>query len=119
MKKLINNRDIRSLRLRFRMLFFSSFLQNKYSLGIFLFSDTLQPKDRQKLSEELNKRQIKVNSISKNILKTIFVAKGWYNIRKLLEGGVVLAKDKKNGIISKENLEYILADKRFFFRLFY
>lgn len=75
LKKLINNREIRSFRLRLRMLFLSSFLKDKNSLGVFMFSDSLQPKDRRNLSEELNKREIKVNSISKSTLKTIFVGK--------------------------------------------
>ncbi len=118
-KKLINNREIRSFRLRYRMLLLSSFLKNKDSLGMFMFSDTLQPSVRQEIAEEFNKREIKVNSIAKSILKAIFVTKGWYNIRKLLEGGVVLVKDKKNGIMSKENIKYVLSDKRFFFKLFF
>lgn len=76
LKKLINNREIRSFRLRFRMLLLSCFLKNKESLGLFMFSDTLQPKDREEIAEQFNKRKIKVNSLAKSIVKSIFLTKG-------------------------------------------
>lgn len=118
-KSLINTREVRSFRLRFRMLDLSSFLKEKETLGLFMFCYYLQPKDRQLLAETLNQREIQVNSISKTILKFSFLSEYWKKVKNLLEGGVVLVKDNKKKALSRENVKYMFEDKRFFFRLFF
>ena len=118
-KRSLDKREVRSFRLRYFTLDLSCFLKQKESFGLFMLCDSLQPKDRQKWSEEFNKKNFKVTFVSKNILKFVFFKTKWVEVRNLLQGGVVLIRDKLNKVIKKENLNFLLTEKKFFFRLLF
>lgn len=91
----LNNREIRSFRLRHKTILLKDFFETS-SLGFFIMTDTIQPKDHIQLRKEFKTHNLQIQNISKKI--SIFLTQNneWRHIKNLLIGNVILIKTTQN-----------------------
>ncbi len=114
-----NTRELRSFRIRYKTKNIFSFLKDENSFGGFFFCEVLQPKDRIFWREEFNKANLELVYISKNIARFILRTKKWVQVYNLMQGGVILIRDRLGRPIEENNFQLILKHKKFFFRFLY
>lgn len=102
----LDAREIRSFRLRYRTLELKSFFENKQSFGLFIMTETIQPKDR--IEKQLNPGSLQMTNISKKISKFLTKQQNWTAVQNLLAGNVVVLKNKSQTPLSPDILKKIL-----------
>lgn len=116
---LIDTREIRSFRMRKRALELKNFFEKKDSCGIFVMTNTLQPKEHIDLRSFFLKNNLKIINFQKKINKFLFAESKWHNIQNLLAGNVILIRDKQEKPLEKNVLKSIATDDKFSFRFLY
>jgi len=113
----IDNREIRSFRLRQKNIELQTFFENKNNIGVFMVSDTLHPEDRKSLRKETQEHNLKISLIQKKIIKLWNKTNKWTPIINLLSGNVVKIIPKKETIFTNKTLIYLLQHEQFSFQL--
>lgn len=114
----VETRELRSFRLRYRIEELRSAIENKNTDGVFCISNSLHPIEREELRGEFNTRNINVISLSKNIIRFLFIDSKWKNVRNLLEGQIFFVRDRNNKQLNKDYLINITQSEKFSLRLF-
>ncbi len=114
-----NTRELRSFRLRHKTKNIYSFFKDINSFGLFFYCEALQPKDRIALREDFNKSKLQVLYLSKNISRFIWKTKKWISVKNLMQGGVVLVRDRAGLSIKEDVIQNLLKYKFLFFRFLY
>lgn len=91
---ILDKREIRSFRLRYRTLELKNFFETKTIFGFFMMTDAIQPKDRIQLHKGFTEQNLKLTRVSKKISKFLTKNPEWYSIKNLLSGNVVLIAKK-------------------------
>lgn len=121
----VETRELRSFRIRYRIEELRSVIKNKKTDGAFCLANSLHPIEREDLRSDLNKNNISITSLSKNIIRFVFDGaekeskQKWKNVRSLLEGQIFLIqnKDESTGF-NKNFLTNLTKSDKFTLRLF-
>ena len=114
----VETRELRSFRLRHRIEELRSVIEDKNTDGVFCISNSLHPIEREELRGEFNTRNINVISLSKNIVRFLFIDSKWKNVRNLLEGQIFFVRDRNNKLLTKDFLLSMTQSEKFTLRLF-
>lgn len=115
----IETRELRSFRIKYRIEELRFLIENKNTALSFCITTSLHPIQRGNLRVELNKLNLSVISISKNIINFLFQSTNWKNISNLLEGELFLVINKTNNLLlTKEYIEALTNLNNFSVRLF-
>ncbi len=116
----IDKREIRSFRLRQKTLDIKQFFENTNSFGLFMMTDTFQPKDRIANRNTFIQHKLKVINLSKKIVNFLTANNSMKPLQHLLKGNVVLFRNKDNAPILNINaLTFLLTDKNLSPRFLY
>lgn len=115
----LDKREIRSFRLRQKTLELKNFFEKKDSYGLFMMSETLQPRERINKRKDYIKHNLQINNISKKVATFLSKKEDWKPIKNLLTGNVMLIKEKTNKAFSEETLNFILKEKSLSVRFLY
>lgn len=108
-------REIRSFRLRNRVIDLKNCFENEKGLAWFMLTDTIQPKDRILLRETFSKYDLNLTFLSKKVIKLWFKDKeSLSDLKSLLLGNIVKIESKSNkNSLTTESLKYLLEQKDF------
>ena len=113
----IEVRELRSFRIRHRIQNLRFFIENSNINGAFCIANSLHPIEREELRSDFNKNNIVVTSLSKNIIRFLFINSKWKIVRNLLEGEIFLIRSKSNVLLKKDYLLSLIKPGKFFLRL--
>lgn len=121
----VETRELRSFRIRYRIENLRFVVENKQTDGVFCLANSLDSVEREDLRSDLNKNNISVTSLSKNIIRFLFNGldkdskQKWKNVRNLLEGQIFLIRHKNENIrLNKNFLISLTKSDKFTLRLF-
>lgn len=114
-----DNREIKSFRLRYKIKDLKSFFSKETSEGVFVFSDSLKPKDRAILREQLSLRQLQINFYSKTLFQFLLKDSKYNNLKNLLQGDVFLIKKIDSTQLSQSDLNFILSQTNLLVRFLF
>lgn len=116
----LNNREIRSFRLRHKTLILKNFFENPQTFGFFLMADTIQPIDHIQFRKEFKAHNLQIINISKKINTFLTKNTEWFTIKNLLTGNVVLLKAQNNTInLTTNTLQFIINNTQFNLRFLF
>lgn len=117
---ILDKREIRSFRLRYRTLELKQFFENKNVFGFFMMTDAIQPKDRIQLHKGFTEQNLKLTRISKKISKFLTKNTEWHSIKNLLSGNVALiTKKETTAPLTVELINLILKNSNFNLRFLF
>jgi len=107
----IDNREIKSFRLRQKNTKLQNFFNTKENMGMFMVSDTLHPENRINLKKETKEHNLNLTLIQKKVINLWIKTGKWDSFVNLLSGNIikVTSKNKKN--ISINTLKYLFEHK--------
>jgi hypothetical protein len=108
-------REIRSFRLRNRVIDLKNCFENEKGLAWFMLTDIIQPKDRILLRETFSKYDLNLTFLSKKVIKLWFKDKeSLLDLKSLLLGNIVKIESKSDkNSLTTESLKYLLEQKDF------
>ena len=114
-----DSREIKSFRLRSRIKNLKSFFFKEDSVGIFMFSDSLNPLDRILLREQLSVRNLQVIFYSKTLFSFLLKNKKYIRLNNLLQGDVFLIRNCEGKELTESDIKIILNQNNFMVRFLY
>lgn len=114
-----DNREIKSFRLRSRIKDLKSFILKKDSVGIFMFSDSLNPAERIALREQLSVRNLQVIFYTKTLFSFLLKNEKYIRLNNLLQGDVFLIKNRDGKELTEFDIKSILNQNNFMIRFLY
>ena len=115
----IDNREIRSFRLRSRIKDLKNFFFQEKTIGIFIFSDSLTPIDRAFLREQLLLRKMHIVFYPKTLFQFLFKDLKNKELDNILQGDVFLIRKFDNKSFEEVDLKFLLNQSNFFIRFLY
>ncbi len=105
----IENRELRSFKLRIKTLTLKSFFEDKENLAIFMMSDSIQPQNRLEIRKYFAKHGLILTFLSKKMINLWMKESEWDKLKNLLSGNVVQIQiDSKSQSLSPEYIQNIL-----------
>jgi hypothetical protein len=115
----IQSRELKSFKINNQINKIRSFFEKPNSFGIFAMYDSLHPNERILLRDSLNKRNLKITCIPKNISKIMFKAELLKGLKNLIQNNIILITDINNNTINDDNIRFILSDNKFSVRFIF
>lgn len=117
----IDNRELRSLRLRNKIFNLRNFFENENSFGLFMMNDSLQPNTWILKREEYAKHNLKIETISKKVANYLTNETSWEKVKFLLKGNVVLItpKNPNSLTLNPQQIKFLISQEKYFLRFIY
>ena len=117
----IDNRELRSLRLRNKVLNLRNFFESEKSFGLFMMNDSLQPNSWISKREEYSKNNLKIETLPKKVVTYLTNDSNWEKVKFLLKGNVVLIrpKDAKISTLTPQQIKFLISEEKYFLRFTY
>ena len=110
LKMNIDNREIRSFRLRSRIKDLKNFFFKENTIGVFIFSDSLTPIDRAFLREQLLLRKMYIVFYPKTLFQFLFKDLKNKELDYILQGDVFLIRKFDNQNFKEVDLKFLLSN---------
>ena len=117
----IDNRELRSFKLRHKVLNLRTFFDDQNSFGLFMMNDSLQPNKWISKRKEYNDNNLKFETITKKTANYLTPNKDWETIKLLLNGNVNLIKpkDTKALTLTPKQITFLITQEKYSLRFGY